>query len=74
MRIIKSGRKLEELSWVGSSVICAECTCKFILEDGDKVELIPEWFHDGDYYKLKCPDCKMEFHIRKRVFLHQQFV
>lgn len=57
MKIIKKGKKARTGQiWVGKTLVCQDCKCKFKLEEGDHVEFVHDQ-RDGDFYTVKCPDC-----------------
>ena len=59
MKIIKEGNKKKNNPLLVKQITCGECECKFQLESEREAILVADQ-REGDYYKIRCPQCKTE--------------
>lgn len=55
MKIIKSGKKQPAL--LRKKITCSECKCRFQLESKSEAKFVSDQ-RDGDYYEIRCPQCR----------------
>ncbi len=56
MKQIRRGKRNPNHPWVANKIDCINCDYSGMLEKGDKVKFVED-SRDGDYYKVKCPNC-----------------
>lgn len=56
MKIIKQGKGKKKSGLFTRVNECEECGCKFSLENEKEAKLVRD-DRDGDFYKIKCPQC-----------------